>query len=128
MGHAGVTVINSSESVFINRDGLVYLEDKISISAGVNGVFSSISYQNTATGDYVESESPMGTRLYLYASYKANGWLSVGLGVYTPYGSEVKYEKGWVGSHLVNSIKLQAIDIQPTVSIKLNDMVRDRTS
>jgi len=123
MGHAGVAVINSSESVFFNPAGLVFLEDKLSITAGVTGVFSNISYQNTVTGDYAESDSPMGTPLYFYASYKANDWLSVGLGVYTPYGSEVKYEKGWVGSHLVNSIKLQAIYIQPTISVKLSDMV-----
>src|SRR5699024_2173097 len=42
---------------------------------------------------------------------------------YTPYGSEVKFKEGWAGSHLVNSIKLQAIYIQPTVAIKLSDMV-----
>lgn len=123
MGHAGVAVINSSESVFFNPAGLVYLEDKLSISGGVTGVFSNISYQNAATGEHAKSDSPMGTPFYLYASYKANDWLSVGLGVYSPYGSEVKYKEGWAGSHLVNSIKLQAIYIQPTVSIKLNDMV-----
>src|SRR5690554_5381949 len=121
MGHAGVAVINSSESVFFNPAGLVFLEDKLSITAGVTGVFSNISYQNTVTGDYAQSDSPMGTPLYLYASYKANDWLAFGIGVYTPYGSEVKYEKGWAGSHLVNKIELQAIYIQPTVSVKINE-------
>lgn len=123
MGHTGVAVINSSESVFFNPAGLVYMEDQFNITAGMSGVFSNISYQNSATGAHAKSESPMGTPLYLYASYKANDWLSFGLGVYTPYGSEVKYAEGWAGSHLVNSIKLQAIYIQPTISIKLNDMV-----
>ena len=123
MGHTGVAVVNSSESVFFNPAGLVFLEDKFNITAGVSGVFSNIAYQNAATGDNARSESPMGTPLYLYASYQATDWLSVGLGVYTPYGSEVKYKEGWAGSHLVNSIKLQAIYIQPTVSFKLNDMV-----
>lgn len=123
MGHTGVGVINSSESVFFNPAALVYLEDQLSITAGVSGVFSNISYQNATTGDSAKSDSPMGTPLYLYASYKANDWLSFGLGVYTPYGSEVKYAEGWEGSHLVNSIKLQAIYIQPTVSFKLNDQI-----
>jgi len=122
MGHTGVAVINSSESVFFNPASLVYLEDKLNISAGVSGVFSNIAYQNSDTGDFVRSDSPMGTPLYLYASYKATDWLSVGLGVYTPYGSEVKYEDDWVGSHLVNNIDLKAIYIQPTVSVKLSDM------
>lgn len=121
MGHTGVAVIESSELVFFNPAGLVYLEDKFNISAGVSGVFSNIAYQNTETGANVRSDSPMATPLYLYASYKATEWMSIGLGIYTPYGSEVKYENDWVGSHLVNNIKLQAIYIQPTVSFKIND-------
>lgn len=121
MGHTGVAVIESSELVFFNPAGLVYLEDRLNISAGVNGVFSNIAYQNSETGANVRSDSPMGTPLYLYASYKATDWMSIGLGIYTPYGSEVKYEDDWVGSHLVNNIELQAIYIQPTVSFKIND-------
>lgn len=121
MGHTGVAVINSSELVFFNPSGLVYLEDKLNISAGVSGVFSNIAYQNVETGANARSDSPMATPLYLYASYKANDWLAFGLGVYTPYGSEVKYEDNWEGSHLVNNIKLMAIYIQPTVSFKIHD-------
>ncbi len=122
MGHTGVAVINSSETVFFNPASMVYLDDKLNISAGVSGVFSNIAYQDTETGVSAQSDNPMATPLYLYASYKATDWLSLGLGVYTPYGSEVKYEDDWAGSHLVNNIKLQAIYIQPTVSIKINDM------
>ncbi len=120
MGHTGVAVINSSELVFFNPAGLVYLEDRLNISVGVSGVFSNVAYQNTETGANARTDSPVGTPLYLYASYKATDWLSVGLGIYTPYGSEVKYEDDWAGSHLVNNIDLKAIYIQPTVSIKLS--------
>lgn len=122
MGHTGVAVINSSESVFFNPASLVYLEDKLNISAGVSGVFSNIAYQDPETGANARSDSPMGTPLYFYASYKATDWLTVGLGVYTPYGSTVKYEDDWAGSHLVNNIDLKAIYIQPTLSFKLSDM------
>lgn len=123
MGHTGVAVINSSESVFFNPASLVYLEDRLNITAGVSGVFSNIAYQDKETGANARSDSPMGTPLYLYASYKATDWLSFGIGVYTPYGSEVKYDDDWAGSHLVNRIELQAIYIQPTVAFKVNDML-----
>jgi len=121
MGHTGVAVINSSELVFFNPAGLVYLEDKLSISGGAFGVFSNVAYQNEATGDFARTDSPVGTPFYLYASYKAADWLAFGLGVYTPYGSSVEYEDDWAGSHLVNNIDLAAIFIQPTVSLKFND-------
>jgi long-chain fatty acid transport protein len=121
MGHTGVAVVESSELVFFNPAGLVYLDDKFSISLGASGVFSNIAYQNTETGANARTDSPVGTPLYFYASYKATDWLAFGLGVYTPYGSEVKYEDDWAGSHLVNNIDLKAIYIQATASVKVND-------
>lgn len=123
MGHTGVAIVQSSESVFFNPAGLVYLEDTLNVTAGISGVFMNIAYQNTVTGVSERSESPMGMPFYVYASYKANDWMAFGLGVYVPYGSEVRYPEGWAGSHLVNSIALQAIYIQPTVSFKLNDII-----
>jgi long-chain fatty acid transport protein len=121
MGHTGVAVVNSSELVFFNPAGLVYLENKLNISAGVSGVFSDVKYQNVQFGTSAETDSPVGTPFYLYASYKANDWLAFGLGVYTPYGSTVEYEQDWAGSHLVNNIELAAIFVQPTISIKISD-------
>jgi len=121
MGHTGVAVVNSSELLFFNPAGLVYLENKLNVSAGVSGVFSNVAFQNEATGQYAETDSPIGTPFYVYASYKATDWLTVGLGVYTPYGSKVEYEDDWEGSHLVNNIALQAIFIQPTISVKISE-------
>jgi long-chain fatty acid transport protein len=121
MGHTGVAVINNSELVFHNPSGLAFLEEKLHVAAGVFGVFSSVAYQNTATGEFAETDSPVGTPFYLYASYQANDWLTFGLGVYTPYGSRVEYEDDWAGSHLVNNIELQAIFVQPTVTFKIFD-------
>jgi long-chain fatty acid transport protein len=121
MGHTGVAVVNSSESVFFNPAGLVYLENKLNISGGGFGVFSDVAYQNSATGATAMTDSPVGTPFYLYGSYKVTDWLAVGLGVYTPFGSTVEYGDDWAGSHLVNNIDLAAIFVQPTVSIKLNE-------
>ncbi|GEQ87378.1 putative outer membrane protein [Patiriisocius marinistellae] len=120
MGHTGVAVVNSSELVFFNPAGLVYLEDRLSVSLGAHGVFADVAYQNTATGDAAVTDSDVATPFYAYISYQATDWLALGLGVYTPYGSGVTYEDDWAGSHLVNNIDLQAIFIQPTVSIKLS--------
>ncbi len=123
MGHTGVAVVNSAELVFFNPAGLVYLENKLNISGGVSGVFSDVKYQNAEFGLSAETDSPVGTPFYLYGSYKANDWLAVGLGVYTPYGSSVEYQTDWAGSHLVNNIELAAIFIQPTVSIKIAEQL-----
>lgn len=121
MGHTGVAVVNSSELVFHNPAGLVFLENKLSISAGGFGVFSNVAFQNETTGASARTDSGVGTPIYAYASYQATDWLAFGLGVYTPYGSGVVYEDDWAGSHLVNNIDLAAIYVQASAAIKVNE-------
>ena len=120
MGHTGVAVVNNAELVFHNPAGLVFLENRLSIAAGGFPVFSNVAYQNTTTGESAETDSGVGTPFYIYASYQATDWLAFGLGVYTPYGSEVTYPDDWAGSHLVNNIDLAAIYFQASAAIKVN--------
>lgn len=119
MGHTGVAVVNSAELGFFNPSGLVYLESRLTISAGVSAVFSDVAWQNEETGEVARTDNPAGTPFYFNASYKLQDWLALGLSVYTPYGSTVDWEDDWAGSHLVNNIELQAIYIQPLVSVKV---------
>ncbi len=65
----------------------------------------------------------MGTPFYFYGNYQASDRFSVGLAVYTPYGSSVEWDTDWAGSHLVNNIDLQAIFVQPTISYKITDNI-----
>ncbi|PJX21771.1 transporter [Psychroflexus sp. S27] len=123
MGHAGVALVNSAETAFFNPSGIVMLEDRLNVSVGVSAVMSNVKWQNETTGEYSETDSPAGTPFYAYITYKINEWLSAGLSVYTPYGSEVRWEKDWSGSHLVNNIDLAAIYIQPLLSIRLSEHV-----
>lgn len=121
MGHTGVAVVNSAELGFFNPAGLVHLENKLTFSAGVSAVFAEVAWQNQATGETARTDNPVGTPFYFNASYKLNENLALGLSVYTPYGSTVKWEDDWAGSHLVNNIQLQAIYIQPLISYEIAD-------
>ncbi|GGE08167.1 OmpP1/FadL family transporter [Psychroflexus salis] len=121
MGHSGVAVVSNAELAFFNPSGLIHLENRLNISAGVTGVFSNVRYQNSNTGQFTETDSAISTPFYLNASYKINDWLAAGISVSTPYGSQVEWPRDWAGSHLVNEIELAAIFVQPLVSIKIND-------
>lgn len=120
MGHTGVAVVNSAEVMFFNPAGIAFLEDKFNSSVGASALFSKTKFQNE-TYNWQSSTNNMGTPFNVYASYKINKWLSAGLAVYTPYGSEVQWDRDWEGSHLVNSIDLAAYYIQPTISLKVSD-------
>ncbi len=121
MGHTGVAVINSSELVFFNPAGLSFLDQKFTASVGANVIFSNIRFQNEQFGWSTDADNPVATPFSAYAAYKINDYLSAGIGVYTPYGSGVEYPADWEGSHLINTIDLAAIFVQPTISVKIND-------
>ncbi|AZQ42991.1 OmpP1/FadL family transporter [Nonlabens ponticola] len=123
MGHTGVAVVNSADILFFNPAGLVHLENRLNVSVGGFGVFSDVQYQNEDFGTSAETDSPTGTPLYAYISYSITDNFAAGLGIYTPYGSNVTWPTDWEGSHLVNEIELQAIFVQPTLSYQLFDSV-----
>lgn len=121
MGHAGVGVIDNAEGAFFNPSGLVYLKNRFEVSVGATPVISQIKYQNVDTGQYEKTNNPVTTPFYVYTNYQVTDWFSAGLSVYTPYGSTVKYDKDWVGSHLVNKIELSALYFQPHLAFKLSE-------
>jgi long-chain fatty acid transport protein len=120
MGHTGVGVVNSAEVLFFNPAGAVFLEDRFSASVGANALFARTKFQSLENNLRNSTENT-GTPFSAYIAYKATDWLSVGLAVYTPYGSAVEWDRDWDGAHLVNNIDLQAIYIQPIVSVKVSD-------
>jgi len=120
MGHTGVAVVNSAEVLFFNPAGAVYLKDRFTASVGGNALFARTKYQSLENNLRNSTENT-GTPISAYIAYKATDWLSVGLAVYTPYGSAVEWDKDWDGAHLVNDIDLKAFYIQPIASVKISD-------
>ncbi len=121
MGHTGVAMTDSAEVVFFNPASMSLLETDTNISAGTTLISGITKYQNTIANVSAETNNPIGTPFNLYFAKKFNQNASYGLGVYTPYGNTVEWEKDWAGSHLVNNIKLQTIYIQPTMSYQFNN-------
>ncbi len=121
MGHTGVAVISSAESVFFNPASMSFLDGKMNFSLGVSGIIADTAYENTQYGISENTNNPLGTPFSAYAAYKLNEHISFGLAIYTPYGSSVEWEDDWAGSHLVNNIALKAIFFQPTIALKISD-------
>ncbi|MFP9114131.1 OmpP1/FadL family transporter [Flavobacterium sp. RHBU_3] len=120
MGHTGVAVVNSAETLFFNPAGASFLKDRFNFSVGGNLLFARTKFQND-TYNWKASTENMGTPLEFYASYRVTDWLTAGVAVYTPYGSSVEWDRDWQGANLVNNIDLEAVYVQPIISIKVND-------
>ncbi len=121
MAHAGLSVFDNAETAFFNPAGMSFLNDKFSFSFGVNGIISKVKFQNQLYNWQAETNNPIETPFYLYMAYKATDNLSLGLAVYTPFGSSAVWND-WQGSQIVKSISMKVFYIQPSVAYKFSDM------
>jgi len=122
MGHIGTSLNLDASSIFYNPGSLSMTDKKYSILFGGSATFSHNAFQYQEPSTYkAESENPMGTPFYFYASGKINDKISAGLGVYTPFGNSCSWGDDWKGRYLIQDIKLAAYYFQPTVSYKIND-------
>lgn len=134
MGNVGVGYKPNASSLFFNPGAMSFL-DGSTMSLGFSPVFSSITYRGLDNNTKVESESPMGTPFSAYGIWRPrkggaptesgaeySRW-AFGMGVFTPFGSSVKYPSDWGGQYALREISLKAIFVQPTVSFRINDVL-----
>jgi len=119
MAHAGLSVFNNTETAFFNPAGIAFLDKKFSVSFGVSGIISSVKYQNEYYNLQAETDNPLGTPFYLYLTYQSTDNISLGLAVYTPFGSSADWGT-WAGSDIVNDISMEVFYIQPSLTYKFS--------
>ncbi len=123
MGHAGLSVFENPETAFFNPAGMSFLKDKFAVSFGVSGIISKVKFQNSLYNWQAETQNPVGTPFYLYLTYQAEENLSIGLAVYTPFGSSAVWDDKWTGSQIVRDISMKVFFIQPSLAYKFSDML-----
>jgi long-chain fatty acid transport protein len=120
-----------ASTIFANPAGLSRLEGR-QIVGGVTAVVPHSSFQDggstrftrTPTGgaasqdDYVPSVVAGPS---LYYSQKIDSQWSAGVGVFVPYGTKLDYDSNWTGRYSLTNIKLEAVNINPSVAFKLNE-------
>lgn len=125
MGGTGTGWMWDASSIFYNPGGLARMKG-IQAYGSVQFLLPSTQYVETPTGSYsARTQSQVFTpfNLYVGGRLRENGKLAIGLGVYTPFGSGIKWDDNWEGRYSIQSISLQSIFFQPTISYKLGDIV-----
>lgn len=124
MASAGTALPQDGSSLFFNPGSSVFLK-RSSVNVGFTPVFANILFEEANTQLEARTNSPMGTPFSFYALYKPEeeSKLAYGLAVYTPFGSTVQWEDGWMGRFALTRLQLRSIFFQPTVSYKLNERI-----
>ena len=105
--------------------------DSSQISVNANIVFPSIHYEAESAKHFRTGADVSGSTSgkitettvapHVYGAYKASDDVTLGLGVYVPFGSATEYEKDSVLRHNINKLGLTTIAIEPVVAWKLNE-------
>lgn len=125
MGGSGVAMPWDASSIFFNPGGLARL-DGIQAYASMNLVNPNVKYVQAPTGGYAyETQSHTSTPFAVYVGgrIKKDSKLAIGLGIYTPFGSSAHWDDNWTGRYITQTISLQSIFFQPTVSYRINDVI-----
>lgn len=122
MGSAGTALALDGSTLFFNPGAASFVK-RSSLNAGFTPVFANILFEENGTQESARTNSPMGTPFSFYGLYKKSeeSKLAYGLAVYTPFGSTVQWEDGWMGRFALTRLQLKSIFFQPTVSYKIND-------
>jgi len=119
-----------ASTVFFNPAGMGLLPDSQLVVAG-SLVQPSAKFQNSgstaaplqALGDTGGDAGDLGFVPNLYYVYPVNKELSLGIGVNAPFGLKTEYDQTWMGRFQAVKSELKTININPSLSYKLNDSV-----
>lgn len=125
MGGSGTAWPWDAATIFYNPGGLARL-DKVQAYGSILFIIPNVAYAQTPTGSYTaasKSQVFVPFNVYVGGPLKKGSKWALGLGVYTPFGSGLNWGNDWTGRYLVESIKLQSIFVQPTISYRINDII-----
>jgi long-chain fatty acid transport protein len=137
LGNAFAGAESSAEdasTIFYNAAGITRLPGS-QFELGANVIMPSDKFDNHgSTTSPVVGGAPLtggnggdagktGVVPNFYYSQEIMPWLHAGLGVNAPFGLESDYNRDWVGRYYAVKSELTTINFNPTVAVKLHDMV-----
>lgn len=124
MGGAGTGYVQDAASLFFNPGGTSFLSGS-SMNIGVSPTFAKAKFLDKNTYQTAETTSPVSYPFAVYGAFglKDSSNLKLGLAIYTPFGSTVEWQDGWMGRFALTRLQLQSIFFQPTVSYRITDKI-----
>lgn len=119
MGGSVSSVVLDGSVVFYNPGALAFINQNY-FNAGISLIIPNTSFLGK-TGVMESMPSQLSAPFSVYAAYAWKPKVNIGLAINTPFGFSSKWDSDWSGRYIVQKSKLKAINIQPTLSYKLNE-------
>ncbi|WGQ08241.1 outer membrane protein transport protein [Pedobacter gandavensis] len=123
MGGAGTGLALDEAAVFFNPGAVSFLK-KNGVQAGISPLYLKTAFRENGSNVTEYNKDKIATPIMGYAVFGSpENRLRFGLGIYTPFGGAMHWKEDWTGRYSVTSLDLQAIYIQPTLSLKITDHI-----
>ncbi|MBS1772918.1 MAG: outer membrane protein transport protein [Bacteroidetes bacterium] len=124
-GGTGTAAAWDASSIFYNPGALSELKH-IQGYVSVQALTPRTRYVETPSGTYsadavTRTYTPF--NVYVGGPVRYKSKLALGLGIYTPFGTGIKWDDNWKGRYVIQDIQMQTMFFQPTISYHINDVV-----
>ncbi|TSA15630.1 hypothetical protein D4R75_14755 [bacterium] len=120
MGGAFVAQASDGSAMFFNPAGLAF-QKGFKVYLGTTVIMPSSTFK--AGSKETKMVDQTFTPINVYASYAFDNGLTVGIGVYNPYGLGTEWPIDWDGRQMSVKTDLQTFYINPTVAYKFSDQL-----
>lgn len=123
MGGTGTALTWNADIIFYNPAGMAHL-DVWQASVSALAIMPSVQYAKNNYSAYSQEQIFTPFNVYVggpIGGRKKQSKISVGVGIYTPFGSGLKWDDNWQGRYITQEIALQTIFAQPTMCYKFSE-------
>lgn len=136
--HAGRAAMAEDASVVFYNPAAMTQLDKAQISGGFTYINGYGDFDGNATNvggapitgaddndPYNDGGNFLGEKFipFFYYANPISDKLAVGLGVYTPFGTETNYDENFVGGGFADKTSLISLELQPSIAYQINDQL-----
>ena len=119
MGNAFTAIADNPSAVFYNPAGINQLEGT-QLRSGLNMIYSDTSFRGAESGKRTDIESNFATLMNGYLTHKINDKISVGGGVFTPFGLATEWPSDWEGATVSYYSDLKTFCVNPAISVQVH--------
>ncbi|RZK43102.1 MAG: long-chain fatty acid transporter permease [Hymenobacter sp.] len=119
MGGTGTGLYLDQAAQFYNPGAFAFVQGN-SIQGGLNLAVPRISFRGEGGGPQQTLQNKNVFPFNGYAGFGVTDKFRVGIGVYTPFGSELHYAQGWTGRYTLTDINLRSVFGQLTASYAIS--------
>lgn len=119
IGNSFAAIADNGSAVFYNPAGINQLEGT-QIRSGFHLVFPDTSFRGSKSGRRTDMSDDMSALLTGYLTHKINDKVSIGGGIFTPFGLVTEWPSRWEGDTVSTYSELRTFYVNPVISVQVH--------